>query len=759
MKKHIRYLLMVALAIYFYDVAHAQSDNYALFVYVRDQGNQPVLDSIKLSFRNTDSSTTTTNPYTSTGSSYSQGVWTYHDSGDVASNYNDSLITLLYKACGQWYTLDTFFNYYGSSGSSFRYAVIQITAPCYNPCNANFTATVMPTNLTTYFSPKVSSPFYRYKWYFGDGNQGTSSGQSHGYANPGTYTASLVVLDTLNNCTDSTSQNVVVNPVCNPAFYASHKQYGYVDVNAGNNTHIGFQHTWIIGDSIFNGFAQGFTYRFGAGGVKPIKHIVEYPGYCKDSVVVNPYLPSCQTQITSHQVNYRTLTVQPINNIDTFKYTFGDGTTLIARGPISYTYSYNNNFNVSIRDVNNYCTQKVINITTTYNCGNYFSNQVDSAFKMRFFITQASNGPIRRRINNSIDLNNYDTLYGDTVHYVFPVRGLYIVANEVLDSSGNAQCTWLDHIFVSSCGLFGWENMNDFITGSVLFNSSSTTNYDSLIVYLIEHDSAAGTLTAVDSSVLYSNPNDSAYFEFFKLCDSSKKYLVKAALLPGSGFYSSYLPTYYNQSASWSGGTKITAYNHITLTMLAGTNTGGPGFIGGLISQGANKKFKPLEGVQVTLFNEDDEAIDFRISDANGQYAFNSVAYGKYRVQVEILGKPSDSYQITLDAENETSDNRNFEVNSTYVSAISTNLTLPTAAGKVYPNPANESLFIEWTADADESLTISYYSLDGKLLHQINMDRKGETYSKFDVSALPRGLILMRIEGENSQSIQRITLY
>jgi gliding motility-associated-like protein len=51
-----------------------------------------------------------------------------------------------------------------------------------------------------------------YVWDFGDGNNSLQNSPQHTYANDGTYTVTLVV-STDNNCVDSVTQNVIVNPV------------------------------------------------------------------------------------------------------------------------------------------------------------------------------------------------------------------------------------------------------------------------------------------------------------------------------------------------------------------------------------------------------------------------------------------------------------------------------------------------------------------------------------------------------------------
>ncbi len=751
MKKFLCILFLGVLSGSFCSHSFAQTKIYKLNISFSDQYNNNLFDSVHVSFRNTDSSITSTNPYASVASyAYTSG---FYDSGTVATNYTDSVITIRYKACGQWFTLDTFFNTYNYSSVTSWYASIHIKAPCTNPCTAAFIYSFAQNALYLYAQPlSGSGPFY-FRWYFGDGKDTVGRSGFHIYSSPGTYTLSLVIVDTLNNCKDSSAQIINVIPQCNASFSAIHSKYGYCNIYSSFNAYPGFQHTWQIADSVFSNGGGNYTYRFGAGGLMPIKHIVEYPGHCKDSLIAYPSSQSCQTQIKGHSMVFRTLTIQPDNNVDTFKYDFGDGTFDTAVGPVSHTYNWNNTFQVKIGDLHQYCTYKYLSVAISQNCSNHFSRQVDSLYKMKFYTTQATSFAVRRIIEPG-----NDTLYGDTVSYHFPGRGQYSVQNQLLDSQGTVVCYYDDYVWMNSCGNFNWQQYwNNMIHGEVRFGSGNT-QYDSLVVYLIEYDSVAGTLIGVDSAVLYSNTNDSGYFAFYELCDSTKVYLVKAALLPGSGIYGNYLPTYYNQSASWSGATKLGNYGSFSLNMLAGTNPGGPGFIGGYISQGANKKFKPLEGIQVNLFDDNDTPIAFDLSDVNGYYEFPSLPYGTYRVTVEIMGKPSDSYMITLSAANEKAEAQDFEVNSTYVSTLNTAIRLPQLAGRLYPNPAKEQLMIEWTEQAGTEITLRFYSMHGQLIHEFSIDRKEETTSTLDIKELPRGMYMLQIESGTGQSIHRIHL-
>ena len=95
-------------------------------------------------------------------------------------------------------------------------------------------------------------------------------------------------------------------------------------------------------------------------------------------------------------------------------------------------------------------------------------------------------------------------------------------------------------------------------------------------------------------------------------------------------------------------------------------------------------------------------------------------------------------------------------MNSTYIAVISSVQTPNQAAGRAYPNPADKLLFIEWTEQADKNLTLDFYSIDGRLIKSIPIERMEETQSEIVIDDLPRGLYILRIQGETSISTLRI---
>src|SRR5690606_26547324 len=117
--------------------------------------------------RNTDSSTVPTSPYTSTGTYFGGGY--LRDTGSWNTSVLDSMISIHYYACGQWNTIDTFFNIYMYPPDTFAYLSFNIQLPCLQPCDASFSSYLAGNNYV-YAYPTQTAGRFNHQWDMGDGN-------------------------------------------------------------------------------------------------------------------------------------------------------------------------------------------------------------------------------------------------------------------------------------------------------------------------------------------------------------------------------------------------------------------------------------------------------------------------------------------------------------------------------------------------------------------------------------------------------------
>lgn len=275
------------------------------------------------------------------------------------------------------------------------------------------------------------------------------------------------------------------------------------------------------------------------------------------------------------------------------------------------------------------------------------------------------------------------------------------------------------------------------------------------IVLLIEVDS--GRLTAVDTSNVVSGRYS------FTLPDSNKQYLVKAILLSTDPNYSSYLPTYGDSSLNWSTGNLIPTggnKNHTRkIWMKKGRNTGGAGFIGGLVTKGANKSQAvgdPIEGAQVMLL-ENNIPVAYAFSNSNGEFSFDKLENGTYTVYTEVIGLPTVSADVVISNSNNKEEGVRVSINSSGVttSVWATSIESFNAFSelKAFPNPVKNELTVQFSSEL-ESGVISIVDLTGKTIHTEEINNLNELGISFE--NYKTGTYLVKIISSENSSVLRV---
>lgn len=691
-----------------------------------------------------DSATHSANPITNFMGK-AERPYGYLDSFILDTSMHDTDFTVNYFACGQWYSIDASYTK-EYPNSWLRNLTMTITLPCVRPCNAAFY--VSDYRLQYWGEYDFQAGQYggttQHEWHLGNGQIRSSENTSASYDTVGTVFIKHIMRDTVRGCVDSSIQILPFPADCNAGFYKNNNGFMNMRFTALRNNS-SYSNHWLV-DSVLVDSGGIFEHKFTSPGYHTVTLINSYQTQCADTatqlILANPQ--SCVIGMT-YSKNNHIVTFEPDLLYIPYHYDFGDGDTGTYTGAFTHTYPIKSwSYLVVINDAKKECNQRTITLSIALTCDAKFTTNNPSNF-----VLSVNNNPVSN-FTSRYKLSTGDSIIGNSGTFQINSPGTYSVTHDLYDANGLVHCTESKQFWVNSCGSIGNAPYDVRILGDIRFNGQQKNDYDSLRTYLIEYDSSAGTLIAVDSLTLYSAQNDSVYYAFTLPCNSAANYLVKAALLPGSKYYANYLPTYSISSSTWSNARLIRNPGYHFVDLIEGTNPGGPGFIGGLISQGANKKFKPLSGIQVNLFNDQGDPVAYTYSDANGAYSFDNITFRKYQVIVEELGKTSASYWVTLDANNPKVEDRNFEVNSTYVTILNTGISEPTLLTQhIYPNPAHDRLFVEWTENHAPIIQVSFYALDGRLLKSENIKARGVSQSELDISQLPQGLVMMRIQDGN----------
>lgn len=278
------------------------------------------------------------------------------------------------------------------------------------------------------------------------------------------------------------------------------------------------------------------------------------------------------------------------------------------------------------------------------------------------------------------------------------------------------------------------------------------------IVYLIAEDTT-GYLTLLDSVLTQDSMGFcGGNYAFYNL-PTGRPYFVKAALKDTDPDYTDYLPTYYGDVLNWSAATPIDLLNPAgayNINLVAGNNPGGPGFIGGWVSQGAGLVAPnpvvneiravgdPIEGVQINLMDANDNPVAYTYTNADGEYQFTNLALGTYKVYGEILSKTPVPSTVTLTGANPTVNSVDIVVNSNSAVTGVNDLKDIHVEG-IFPNPVSDNSTITISLKESAELTIRVTDLTGLVIvssdvelaagtHQLPVSLKGLTTGAYHVS-------------------------
>jgi hypothetical protein len=289
----------------------------------------------------------------------------------------------------------------------------------------------------------------------------------------------------------------------------------------------------------------------------------------------------------------------------------------------------------------------------------------------------------------------------------------------------------------------GWVYLPDSITDSTLEGWA----------YLIQYDSLEETLTAVDTVPLQSLPFGAVASYTFDPQPNGGSFLIKVALSPGSDGYEDHLPTYYGDVLWWDEASSVNLPNSgwwgYSITMIEGDNPGGPGFIGGYVADGANlleggidvREDEPMEGVSIILLNEAEAPVSYTYTDEDGIFEFPSLAWGTYKVVIELLNYEQQYYWVTIGPDNPSVDNLIFEVGGE--SITSTDEISSPVQLTLFPVPATDQLTI--SAEATQGLqAVEIWNAQGQRLLTLPGNLLESGNLQIDVSTYPTGIYWLR---------------
>jgi len=264
---------------------------------------------------------------------------------------------------------------------------------------------------------------------------------------------------------------------------------------------------------------------------------------------------------------------------------------------------------------------------------------------------------------------------------------------------------------------------NYFDIGGNITADTSTQSLDAGQAWLIKKNLYDGTLTAVDTNAINNT------YLFPSVINGA--YLVKASPDSNSVYYSNNLPTYYGDVLYWQQATEVDACSvdqlNIDINLLPGKNPGGPGFVGGLISLGANRMSSTstfaLNGCTVFLYNMNNEPVAAAFTDATGYFSFSNIPTGNYKVYIDKLNWNVDNSLAPTISVGTTLVNYSFLLHPTWLELLGTvglNEKNNYASSVIsYPNPAKDYIRFSIPVTKENDVVIILKDLTGRLLKQV----------------------------------------
>jgi len=211
--------------------------------------------------------------------------------------------------------------------------------------------------------------------------------------------------------------------------------------------------------------------------------------------------------------------------------------------------------------------------------------------------------------------------------------------------------------------------------------------------------------------------DDFGYFFFPEMVPGY--YMTHAKPTQYSNFFNSYLPTYSSGKLHWEDvtpefidGNSYT--NDISLLEILGT-AGGQGSISGNIHD--LELEMPLADEQVMLLNTSNECLALSYSNGNGEFIFNDLELGTYKLLVEIVGKSMNPIIITLTEAEPGISGINLNVSAGEI-VMGIDDGLPSwidYISEVYPNPARDIASIKLHLKEPSDLDLKIYNVSGQV--------------------------------------------
>ncbi|MBI9036343.1 MAG: PKD domain-containing protein, partial [Bacteroidales bacterium] len=226
-----------------------------------------------------------------------------------------------------------------------------------------------------------------------------------------------------------------------------------------------------------------------------------------------------------------------------------------------------------------------------------------------------------------------------------------------------------------------------------------------------------------------------------------------------SSFTMNYAPTFYQSTLFWEEAQLISAAAQedyvIQLVEIDQELSGICGIDGTISSAGRNSAFNKAN---IILTNEYDQIFKYELTETNGEFDFNNLDYGIYKVHVEVVGIVSNPVMVSLDQDNtQSSLNYTVEGGSILLSTKEVDaLSHEFSVGSLYPNPAIDFVNIPVINKKEQVVNVCVYDVAGKMVESIsNRVPHGSHSMRINTQNLKQGVYQVMILTNNGSVITK----
>lgn len=416
---------------------------------------------------------------------------------------------------------------------------------------------------------------------------------------------------------------------------------------------------------------------------------------------------------------------------------FGDGNTATGQST-THTFPQNGSYIVTLQTITeDSCIDLserlvILDDSLSNPCYSYFISSVaGSIFEIAFSGITFSPNPTTFQW----EFGDGSTGTGENITHTYCCTGDYMV---VLSTSDSLGCS---NVYTSQITITTDTINHQTLTGLV-FTDNTLLNAGTITLYKAEND---GTYSVAQTSNMY---NGRYYFYYVE----DGTYLILATPAPDSlGVVATdYLPTYYGDVIMWDEATQIVlgvAQDNYNINLQHYDSIGsGNGMVNGQLLSGG--KSLSTAHQLVYLMDATDTPDRVTYTDESGNFSFQSIPFGTFKVHPAITGMYTTATEIEL-SQNNTTANVVMTINGNTILGV--NKPVSSMVAKLFPNPASNEIQIDLKQNLNAIIQI--YNSNGALVFE---NEYSSNQIKIELNDFKPGIYYMNLLEPNGKiSTQR----